>query len=516
MSGDNIRATFPQLTEHDAASLLKLASPRSYKPGATIIEKGSQDRSLMIIRDGIARIEQKPGETGIALARLGAGQVLGEVSFVESGGASANVLAEEDVTVDAIAEDDLLTLLSSDPGFASRFYRSLAVVLAARLRKASERLAALSPYEIIRSHPFHTPQTGQVSDRQLPDVLRAKLRDFNEAIEDLATRLAPDRINAATEDERREAEDRASDACDGIVRLLEAYTADEMLLEISYDDLLAFRDTEQLGLGVASTIFRETYPSFMASAAIARCYMKPRGFPEDHETVAAIYRNEPEGDGAVGRLIDRWFLSRPFCQSRRGMRNLMAERLSEAQAGADAKTGSGKTAKIIALASGTASEVLTFLDKTPRPDVVVTSIDCDDAALLASAAAADQLDCVDRLRLVHADVLRLAEERDRYAFAPQDVIYAVGLCEYLEDSQIMALLDWAHSQLTSGGVVALSTLSLANPDKLFMDYMLDWRLTHRSEETFREIFARSSFGGAEVRITFDDTGVSMLTECRKP
>jgi extracellular factor (EF) 3-hydroxypalmitic acid methyl ester biosynthesis protein len=512
MSADSLRVTFPQLSENDAASLMQLATPRSYERGAIIIERGSRDRSLMIVRAGIARVESAEAETGIALARLGSGQVLGEISFVESGGASADVRAEEAVTVDVITEDDLLALLSSDPGFASRFYRSLAVVLAVRLRDASNRLAALSPYETLQSPPFHTPQTGQVSDRQLPDTLRAGLRDFNATIERLATHEYPEPFDPEGIDAAIVAE--VAGACDGIVGLLQTYTEKDKLLEISYDDLLAFRDAAQISRGIGSTIFRETYAAFMASTTMARCYMKPRGFAEDHETLAAIYRNEPEGDGPVGALIDRWFLSRPLCRSRRGIRDLMTERLKEAAAG-DGKAIQTRT-NIIALASGTASEVIALLNEAPRPEVMITAIDCDDEALLASAAAADRLGYAERFGLVHADVLRLAKEPDRYAFAPQDVIYAGGLCEYLDDGQIIELLDWAHGQLKSGGMVALSTLTPENPDRVFMDHMLDWRLSHRTDEDMRALFARSRFSGSELGITADETGAGLLAECRKP
>jgi len=514
MSADGLRTTFPQLSEHDAASLMKLATPRSYEPDAIIIEKGCRDRSLMIVRAGIVRVERVETETGIALARLGPGQVLGEISFVESGVASADVRAEDAVTLDVITEDDLLALLSSDPGFASRFYRSLAVVLATRLREASNRLAALSPHETIPLPPFHTPQTGQVSDRQLPDTLRTGLRDFNATMDRLATLehhdpLDPQQFDAATVAE-------AAEACDGIVGLLETYTDKDTLLRISYDDLLAFRDASQISRGIGSTIFRETYAAFMASATIARCYMKPRGFAEDHETLAAVYRNEPEGDGPVGVLIDRWFLARPVCRSRRAIRDLMIERLREAAAGDGKATQSPQTpAGIIAMASGSASELLALLNETPAPEVSITAIDCDDDALLTSAAAADRLGYAERFGLVHADVLRLAMEPDRYAFAPQEVIYALGLCEYLEDGQIIQVLDWAHGQLKPGGTVALSTLTPENPDRVFMDHMLDWRLIHRSDADMRALFARSRFSGTELRIAADETGADLLAECQK-
>jgi len=55
----------------------------------------------------------------------------------------------------------------------------------------------------------------------------------------------------------------------------------------------------------------------MQSATIAHGYEKPRGYPEDRELLERIERNEPEGDGRLGPLIDQWFLGRPLCRARR-------------------------------------------------------------------------------------------------------------------------------------------------------------------------------------------------------
>jgi hypothetical protein len=42
--------------------------------------------------------------------------------------------------VDAIWADDLRELIATFPGFGTRFYRSLAVILAQRLRQTSKEL----------------------------------------------------------------------------------------------------------------------------------------------------------------------------------------------------------------------------------------------------------------------------------------------------------------------------------------------------------------------------------------
>jgi CRP-like cAMP-binding protein len=108
-----------------------------------------------LIHEGFVRIEL--GEDGVAVNQLGPGEVIGEVSSVESVAASADVVAGSDVTVDAIAGERLQSLLASEPAFAARFHQSLAVTLSARLRRISHKLARLGIHEVAQIHPFRRP-----------------------------------------------------------------------------------------------------------------------------------------------------------------------------------------------------------------------------------------------------------------------------------------------------------------------------------------------------------------------
>ena len=71
------------------------------------------------------------------------GELFGEMSFLEEAGASASVVADDEVEVDVIPGEHVRRLLDSLPGFAARFYHSLAVTLSERLRRTSR--TALPP-----------------------------------------------------------------------------------------------------------------------------------------------------------------------------------------------------------------------------------------------------------------------------------------------------------------------------------------------------------------------------------
>lgn len=76
------------------------------------------------------------------LAALGPDDVCGEIAFLQQGKATAAVIAsDEEVEVDEVEGHELRALLVAFPGLASRFYLSLAVILAQRLRETSKELA---------------------------------------------------------------------------------------------------------------------------------------------------------------------------------------------------------------------------------------------------------------------------------------------------------------------------------------------------------------------------------------
>lgn len=81
-----------------------------------------------------------PHAPGPAPVRLGSGEVVGEMSFIDARPPSATVTAVEPAVVLAVPRSALAAHLGEDDGFAARFYRALAVFLSRRLRSTVSRL----------------------------------------------------------------------------------------------------------------------------------------------------------------------------------------------------------------------------------------------------------------------------------------------------------------------------------------------------------------------------------------
>jgi CRP-like cAMP-binding protein len=78
----------------------------------------------------------------VTVAVLHPEEICGELAFLERGMSNASVLASDEVVeVDAIQATDLRRLFETFSGLSSRFYCSLAVVLARRLQETSAELA---------------------------------------------------------------------------------------------------------------------------------------------------------------------------------------------------------------------------------------------------------------------------------------------------------------------------------------------------------------------------------------
>ena len=124
---------FRFLTEDDRKKLAEGARTGTYRRGETLFREGHFQPNLYIIKAGWVRVERDYDGQGLAVARYGPNEVLGEIAFLKQKPAFGTVIAEEDVTVDILDGQLIQSKLASDPGFAARFYQSMAVCLGDRL-----------------------------------------------------------------------------------------------------------------------------------------------------------------------------------------------------------------------------------------------------------------------------------------------------------------------------------------------------------------------------------------------
>lgn len=133
-------STLQELTRNDWTLIESKATRINFNLGQEIIQEGARIDQLYILRRGSASVELKGTHSSATLATLVAGDICGEMAFLGDSRATAVVTAKEEVEADAIWAADLRELISAFPAFGVRVYRSLAVLLAQRLRQTSGEL----------------------------------------------------------------------------------------------------------------------------------------------------------------------------------------------------------------------------------------------------------------------------------------------------------------------------------------------------------------------------------------
>jgi CRP/FNR family transcriptional regulator, cyclic AMP receptor protein len=126
-----------QLSDDDVDWMAGAGRRRDAGAGEVLIHEGIPIGSVLVMLQGTASVTL-PG--GREVARIGAGEVLGEMSMIDNRPPSATVSAVESTVVLELGRVALDAKLAADTGFAARFYRALAVFLADRVRNTNAQL----------------------------------------------------------------------------------------------------------------------------------------------------------------------------------------------------------------------------------------------------------------------------------------------------------------------------------------------------------------------------------------
>ena len=478
------------LTTEDLRLLLEQAKHVLFARGEVILAEGSRTQAILLVLRGFVRVERSHLGQGVAIARRGPG-VFGDISFVDGGASSASVIADVDDVEVALIDGALINaLLMSVPGLATRFYQSLAMILSERLRDLTASLPPLIVEDVPQVKPFPAQRSGRPGHADIPPDLIDTLDEFK------TTMLAVDRAIKDRKLEHDDAQSRVSSACSGL--------EDALREQIRRDG--------HLESAIGSHVFRESFPFLMLSRFVDRAFTKPRGYAGDYATIEMLYDNVAAGDGRLGPLIDRWTLEVPAAQAVQNRRVLMTRAIRAIAA--ERQSGVGPLT-VTSLAAGPARELFDVIGDDDAPDLLATCVDIDNEALAYAAAVARERGVSDRFVFAQDNVVRLCLGRGHTDLAPQALIYSIGLTDYLQDAFVLNLINWAHDRLLPGGTLIIGNVVPTNPDKAYMDHILEWVLIHRSADQMRDLFRRSRFGPAPVRLEMEPAGVDIFAFCMK-
>jgi CRP/FNR family cyclic AMP-dependent transcriptional regulator len=142
-------------------------------PGNVIIQEGDIQTDVFVVVSGKLEVRAKQADGGeILLAHVVPGETLGEISLFNPGPATATVTALEFSQLWRITDTDLITFMEENPGAGNILLRTLATILAQRLRQVDPKAFGLSTYTVIDSPELAEEEASQPAATRPPAAVK--------------------------------------------------------------------------------------------------------------------------------------------------------------------------------------------------------------------------------------------------------------------------------------------------------------------------------------------------------
>jgi CRP-like cAMP-binding protein len=132
---------FTDATPEEVEALTEIAEWISLPAQTLILREGYPSDSIHILANGkLAVKEVISGDMELVIARMTPGDLVGELGFLESKGASASVRTDGPAQLVRLSYVRLKDVFHRHPALETRFFKELARVLAERVRKTNSHL----------------------------------------------------------------------------------------------------------------------------------------------------------------------------------------------------------------------------------------------------------------------------------------------------------------------------------------------------------------------------------------
>lgn len=220
-------------------------------------------------------------------------------------------------------------------------------------------------------------------------------------------------------------------------------------------------------------------PYFSQSWFMHRGLIKPRGYPGDYVILEGIYDMQPKSYG-FGKALDLYFLNTVLARAVRGRKDKCREIL-EAYVPED----SDGSFRVLDIASGPCRE----LHKNGIQSFSFVGLDNDQESLdYAGRAVLNAGFKEQNITFVKHNVLRLTSgKKNVETFGNFDLIYSVGLYDYLPDKVLLRVLQGSSAMLKEKGKYIVAFKDIERYDKNEYQWHVDWHFFPRTEEECRKI-----------------------------
>lgn len=136
-------AIFEQLEDAQLQRIEQRLIQLTFEPGDLLFREGAPGRYICFVIEGQLDVfKDSGGGDNVAIATLGPGHSVGEMSIIDGLTCSATVTASSHCRVLALTREDFERLVDEEPRLGTEIFRGISRLLSMSLRKTSADLAA--------------------------------------------------------------------------------------------------------------------------------------------------------------------------------------------------------------------------------------------------------------------------------------------------------------------------------------------------------------------------------------
>jgi extracellular factor (EF) 3-hydroxypalmitic acid methyl ester biosynthesis protein len=262
---------------------------------------------------------------------------------------------------------------------------------------------------------------------------------------------------------------------------------------------------------------KQLWNIILCAPFMARTNLKPRGYAGDSEMMTMLYSNDYRGDSTFSKLMHKHPVEQPAAQAVRNRRVVIAKMVRDLIE--TWQRPPGEQLRVLSVACGPVREIKDILlSPDDCKQMRFTLLDQDRDALYEAAKMINKTEKHFDTK-ISADYLNesvrtmLATPRLKSEWGQFNIIYSMGLFDYLTPPVASAVLGKLYQLLKPGGEMVIGNFHVSNPSKYYMEYWLDWVLYYRTEGDLKNLLKNAPSAKSDAFI--DDTGVQMFLHVKK-
>jgi hypothetical protein len=238
------------------------------------------------------------------------------------------------------------------------------------------------------------------------------------------------------------------------------------------------------------------------SAIMKRAFDKPRGYPGDYKLLEIVYDNKPISKN-IGAYFDNYFLKNPYAVAikirKDHLREMLQSFINETKL---------NKINILNIACGSCREIKELLPNLKTKSFITFNcFDWDEEAIRFSQDVLLPVSPKNvELRFIREDVMNLIKGgSSTQSLEKQNLIYSIGLIDYLPDRALKKLIYVLYQLLSKDGKLILTH---KNKEKTFPpippDWACDWKFVARDKEEVIKLFYDSGISEFLLSSVSDD------------